>query len=77
MLLGTEGHISPKGDDPGFVRVLDDNRSLIPDRSGNNRRNSFRNILVNPNVGLLFMVRGNNRHCASMVAPRLLTMQAS
>lgn len=58
MLLGTEGDISPKGDHPGFVTVLDDNRILIPDRSGNNRLDSLQNILTNPKVGLLFMIPG-------------------
>jgi PPOX class probable FMN-dependent enzyme len=58
MLLGTEGDISPKGDDPGFVAVLDDKRILIPDRSGNNRLDSFQYILSNPKVVLLFMIPG-------------------
>ena len=58
MALGTEGDISPKGDDPGFVAVLDDNRILIPDRSGNNRLDSLQNILSKPKVGLLFMIPG-------------------
>ena len=58
MLLGTEGDISPKGDEPGFVAVLGDNRILIPDRSGNNRLDSLQNILANPKVGLLFMIPG-------------------
>ena len=58
MALGTEGDISPKGDDPGFVAVLDDNRILIPDRSGNNRLDSLQNILSTPKVGLLFMIPG-------------------
>jgi PPOX class probable FMN-dependent enzyme len=58
MLLGTEGDISPKGDDPGFVAVLDDKHILIPDRSGNNRLDSFQYILSNPKVVLLFMIPG-------------------
>jgi PPOX class probable FMN-dependent enzyme len=60
MLLGTEGDISPKGDAPGFVAVLDDKRVLIPDRNGNNRLDSYQNILANPKVGLLFMIPGLN-----------------
>lgn len=49
---------SPRGDAPGFVRVLDDRTLLIPDRRGNNRVDSFANILSQPGVGLIFMVPG-------------------
>lgn len=49
---------SPRGDAPGFVRVLDDRTLLIPDRRGNNRVDSFGNILSAPGVGLVFMVPG-------------------
>ena len=49
---------SPRGDEPGFVRVLDDRTLLIPDRRGNNRVDSFGNILSAPGVGLVFMVPG-------------------
>ncbi len=49
---------SPRGDAPGFVRVLDDSTLLIPDRRGNNRVDSFANILASPGVGLIFMVPG-------------------
>jgi PPOX class probable FMN-dependent enzyme len=51
---------SPRGDGPGFVRVLDDRTLVIPDRRGNNRIDSFRNILSAPGVGLVFMVPGIN-----------------
>jgi PPOX class probable FMN-dependent enzyme len=50
--------VSPRGDPPGFVKVLDDRRLLIPDRPGNNRADTMSNILENPNVGLIFMVPG-------------------
>jgi uncharacterized protein len=50
--------ISPRGDPPGFVRVLDDRTILIPDRKGNRRVDTMRNILENPNVGLLLMLPG-------------------
>lgn len=50
--------VSPRGDPPGFVQVLDDATLLIPDRSGNNRLDTFSNILANPNVGLIFFVPG-------------------
>ncbi|CAO3405639.1 pyridoxamine 5'-phosphate oxidase family protein [Azospirillum largimobile] len=51
---------SPRGDEPGFVRVADDRTLLIPDRRGNNRIDSLRNILADPRVGLLFLVPGLN-----------------
>ena len=50
--------VSPRGDPPGFVKVLDAKRLLIPDRSGNNRLDSLTNILANPSVGLLFLIPG-------------------
>ena len=50
--------VSPKGDAPGFVLVLDDRRLLIPDRPGNRRLDGMRNILENPNVGLIFLIPG-------------------
>jgi PPOX class probable FMN-dependent enzyme len=50
--------VSPRGDPAGFVRVLDDRTLLIPDRPGNRLADSLRNILQNPNVGLLFMIPG-------------------
>lgn len=52
--------VSPKGDAPGFVAVLDDRTLLVPDRLGNNRVDTMNNILENPAVGLLFMVPGMN-----------------
>jgi hypothetical protein len=61
LLLGTSdaaGHcdVSPKGDAPGFVQVLDDHHLVIPDRPGNKRFDGIRNILENPHVGLIFLV---------------------
>ncbi len=50
--------VSPKGDPPGFVRVVDDATLAIPDRPGNRRVDGFRNVLVNPHVGLIFLVPG-------------------
>ncbi len=50
--------ISPKGDPPGFVQILDDNTLAIPDRLGNRRADTFQNILENPKVGLFFLVPG-------------------
>ena len=49
---------SPRGDAPGFVRVHDEKTLLIPDRLGNNRIDSIRNILEDPRVALLFLIPG-------------------
>jgi PPOX class probable FMN-dependent enzyme len=50
--------VSPKGDPPGFVHVLDERTIVIPDRPGNRRVDGFRNVLTNPHVGLVFIVPG-------------------
>jgi PPOX class probable FMN-dependent enzyme len=50
--------VSPKGDPPGFVRVLDEATLAIPDRPGNRRADTFTNILQNPRVGLFFLIPG-------------------
>jgi uncharacterized protein len=49
---------SPRGDAPGFVRVADEKTLLIPDRRGNNRADTLRNILHDPRVALLFLIPG-------------------
>lgn len=49
---------SPRGDPPGFVRVADQKTVMIPDRRGNNRLDSLRNIVVDPRVSLLFLIPG-------------------
>ena len=59
---------SPRGDPPGFVKVLDEQTLLIPDRPGNNQVDTMQNILNHPVVGLLFFVPGMNetlRVCGS------------
>ena len=48
--------VSPKGDAPGFVQVLDDGHLVIPDRPGNKRFDGIRNLLENPGIGLLFLL---------------------
>jgi hypothetical protein len=61
LVIGTQGGVadnSPRGDVPGFVQVVDDHTLLIPDRRGNNRLDTLRNIVRNPSVGLLFLVPG-------------------
>lgn len=58
--VGSDGlaDASPRGDLPGFVKVLDDTTIAIPDWPGNNRLDTLTNILANPAVGLLFLVPG-------------------
>lgn len=63
ICLGTQdmngrADVSPRGDPPGFVRILDSSTLAIPDRPGNNRLDSLSNIIENPAVGLLFMIPG-------------------
>lgn len=50
--------VSPKGDEPGFVHVLDDRTLLFPDRPGNNLAFGHLNVIANPNVGLIFLLPG-------------------
>jgi PPOX class probable FMN-dependent enzyme len=50
--------VTPRGGPPGFVRILDDRQLLLPDWPGNNRLDSLLNVLVNPEVGLLFLIPG-------------------
>jgi PPOX class probable FMN-dependent enzyme len=57
--LGPEGlDTSPRGDAPGFVNVADERTLLLPDRRGNQRIDSLRNIAFNPQVALLFLIPG-------------------
>lgn len=63
MCIGTQdmngrADVSPRGDPPGFVQILDPKTLAIPDRPGNNRLDSLSNILANPSVGLLFVIPG-------------------
>ena len=63
VLLATAGatgrcDVSPKGDAPGFVRVLDDRHLVIPDRPGNKRFDGMQNLLDNPHAGLIFLIPG-------------------
>lgn len=51
---------SPKGDAPGFVKIVNDKQIIIPDRKGNNRLDSLVNILHEPKVGIIFFVPGKN-----------------
>jgi len=63
LCIGTQNaderaDVSPRGDPPGFVKILDQHTLAIPDRPGNNRLDSLVNILANPSVGLLFVIPG-------------------
>ena len=63
LLIGTSGtngqiDMSPKGDPPGFVHVLDEKTLAIPDRLGNGRADTFMNLIVNDQIGLIFFVPG-------------------
>ena len=64
---------SPRGDPPGFVRVLDDETMLIPDRPGNNRVDTFANVLSAPGIGLIFFVPGVDETLRINGAARLST----
>jgi uncharacterized protein len=58
LVMATENEsgidLSPKGDDPGFVHVLDDRTLLVPERNGNQLKMGLRNILSNGRIGLMF-----------------------
>ncbi len=59
--VGPEGlDCSPRGDRPGFVRIADDETLMMPDRRGNNRVDSLRNIVRDPRVALCFLVPGSS-----------------
>jgi PPOX class probable FMN-dependent enzyme len=77
---GMEGlDASPRGDAPGFVVVEDETTLLIPERRGNNRIDSLRNIVADPRVALLFLIPGHgetlrvNGRASIVIAPELLT----
>ncbi|KQW93484.1 pyridoxamine 5'-phosphate oxidase [Massilia sp. Root418] len=61
-MLATSGpdglDASPRGDAPGFVAVEDEHTLLLPERRGNNRADSLRNIIADPRVALLFLIPG-------------------
>jgi PPOX class probable FMN-dependent enzyme len=65
ILMSTSGldgrcDVSPKGDAPGFVLVVDEHRLVIPDRPGNKRLDGMRNLLSNPHIGLIFLIPGRD-----------------
>jgi len=82
VALATSGpaglDVSPRGDTPGFVHVEDEKTLMLPDRPGNNRIDSLRNVVADPRVALLFLIPGVgetlrvNGYAAISVAPSLL-----
>lgn len=75
--------VSPKGDAPGFVLVLDDSHLVIPDRLGNNRIDGHLNIVDNPHVGIIFLIPGredtlrvNGRACVVRDAEIMARLEA-
>ncbi|MFJ6698824.1 MSMEG_1061 family FMN-dependent PPOX-type flavoprotein [Streptomyces sp. NPDC091272] len=64
---------SPRGDAPGFVHVLDARTVVLPDRPGNRRSDSLRNVLSNPHVGLLHLVPGSSEILRINGRARILT----
>ena len=83
VLLATSGpdglDVSPRGDPTGFVKVEDDKTLLLPDRRGNNRMDSLRNIVSDPRVALIFLIPGIgetlriNGRARILITPDLLT----
>lgn len=74
--------ISPKGDPPGFITVIDDTTIVIPERAGNRRADTFTNVLQNPSVGIICFVPGmdetmrlNGRASITTDAELLATME--
>ena len=63
-IIATQGpggaDVTPRGDPPGFVRVLDGRHLLLPDRVGNNRLDTMTNLFQNPAIGIIFLVPGMN-----------------
>ncbi len=84
VVLATHGpdglDCSPRGDAPGFARILDEHTLLLPDRPGNNRIDSLRNIIHDPHVALLFLIPGVgesfrvNGRAAITLEPELLAL---
>ena len=80
-LMATSGadgscDVSPKGDPPGFVRVLDDRTVAVPERAGNRRADGYRNVLANPHVGLISLLPGRTDTLRINGRARLVTEPA-
>ena len=76
--------VSPRGDAPGFVYILNESCLIIPERPGNKRADTLLNIASNPHVGLMFMIPGleevlriNGKACVTTDQDLLIQMQAN
>ncbi len=67
---------SPRGDPPGFVSVESERTLMMPDRPGNNRVDSFKNLVVNPRIGMLFFVPGHQHSLRINGEARISTDQS-
>lgn len=65
--------VSPKGDPAGFVKILSDTMLAIPDRPGNRKADTLRNIIQNPNIGLIFLIPGVNETLRVNGSARVVT----
>src|SRR3954451_18689274 len=75
---GPEGlDCSPRGDQPGFIRIVDERTLMMPDRRGNNRTDSLKNIIRDPASDFCSWCRVRERRCASTGVPRSRPMPAS
>lgn len=74
--VGGRMDVSPKGDPAGFVRVLDDHTLAIPDRPGNQRFDTLRNLIDNPRVGLIFLIPGKRETLRVSGSAQVVTDQA-
>ena len=81
VILGSAGQkwprLLPEGRSPGFVRVLDEKTLALPDRLGNNRIDTLRNLVIDPRIALLFVVPRPARPCASTAGRRSRPMPSS
>jgi uncharacterized protein len=75
--VGPEGlDSSPRGDPAGFMRVTDEKTVMMPDRRGNNRLDSLRNLVRDPRISLLFLIPGVNETMRINGTARIVTDQA-
>lgn len=81
LVIGTSGKdgmpsVSPKGDAPGFVAIIDEKTLAIPDRPGNNQVDTLHNLLENPQISLIFFVPGVNETLRIKGAAEITTDEA-
>ncbi|NQY55836.1 MAG: pyridoxamine 5'-phosphate oxidase family protein [Ilumatobacteraceae bacterium] len=75
LVIGSSGptgaDVSPRGDQPGFVKIIDPRTLAIPDRVGNRRIDTLSNIIANPEVALIFFIPGVNETLRVMGRARI------